>query len=368
MQRNLTTKQITKTQSAKRKGAIAVFTAVLMVPLLGMVAFSVDYGYLLKKRADLQRAADAAALAAVRDLVPDSNGNQDLTKVRATVRQYADLNISEVVDFTVLDSDIEIGRYDPMNVYDNFTILNWGTFDTVRVTLRYDTQANSPVSLFFASIFGINDSNVNATATAVLQKASILTPGVGVLPFSIPKDEWDMTDPGDIWSVYGDGRLEDDIGGTIPGNWGTCDIGSSTNSTSDMRDQILDGLRQKDLDALYADSRIPSNTEIDSTQNLYLNGDPGLSSGMKSAVEAIHGKTKLIPIYDSVAGAGSNVEFHVVGWAVCEIVDSHWGGSKNTYVQIKKSYTYDALLKPQTDLSITTEVIDGAFTSAVLVQ
>ncbi len=365
----LTAKSSTRTQRAKRRGTIAVLTAMLMVPCCAMLAFALDYGYLLKTRAKLQRAADAAALAAVRDLVPASDGTQDLVTARATVRKYAALNLSSDPNFTVLDADIEIGRYDPTTVYSNFTILNSGTFDTVRVRLRRDTQVNSPVSLFFAPVLGINDCNVTVTATAVLQKASILEPGAGILPFSIPVNVWTATNPGDTLSVYGDGKLEDNFGFTLPGNWGTLDIGSSNNSTSDLRDQILNGLRQKDLDALYAANRIPTDTHIDSTQDFYANADPGLSSGMKSAVQAVHGTTKLIPIYDPVTGGGgNNVEFHVVGWAVCEVVDSHWGGAKNTYVRVKKSFTYDGFLKPQTDLSITTALIDGAFTYPVLVE
>lgn len=191
---------------------------------------------------------------------------------------------------------------------------------------------------------------------------------MGVIPFSIPKDQWETTKLGEVWTVYGDGKLEDNIGAEIPGNWGTCDIGPSINSTSDIRDQILNGLRQNDLDALFAESRIPTTTQIDGSQPVTLNGDPGISSGMKSAVQKVHGTRKLIPIYDSVAGGGSGVEFHVVGWAVCEIVDSKWGGEKNTYVKIKKSYTYDGFLKPQSDLSKTTGNIYGAYTSAALLQ
>jgi len=126
-----------KTQE-KRSGALAVLTAVLMVPMIGMLAFSIDVGYLLKKRAELQRSADAAALAAVRDLIPDPYGNQDLDKVRATLRSFAGSNITDVSGFTVLDSDIEIGRFDPETVYSDFTILGDGIFDTVRVTLRRD--------------------------------------------------------------------------------------------------------------------------------------------------------------------------------------------------------------------------------------
>ncbi len=38
-----------------RRGAIMVMAALLMTALVGLIAFSVDYGYLLKVRTDLQR-------------------------------------------------------------------------------------------------------------------------------------------------------------------------------------------------------------------------------------------------------------------------------------------------------------------------
>ena len=358
-----------RTQQAKRRGAIAVLAPVLMIPMMAMVAFAIDYGYLLKTRAALQRAADAAALAAVRDLVPSANGTQDLAAVRETVRQYAEANIT--AEFDVLDADIKIGRYDPKTVYTNFTILDDGILDTVRVTLRRDTQANSPVSLFFARVIGINTANVSATATAVLQKASIIPPGSDVLPFSIPKAEWVAASLGSIWSVYDDNTMRDNNGNVIPGNWGTLDIGNSNNSTSDLSNQILYGLLQIDLNKLYSEGRIPQDDYIDSRQPWYGNGDPGLSVGMKSAIESVHGQTRLIPIYDTISPfpppSGNNVEIHVVGWAVAEVVGSHWQGNPK-YVKIKKSFTYDGLLKPQRDLSITDGVIEGAFTSPVLVQ
>jgi hypothetical protein len=363
-----TTKKSTARRLPRRKGAVAVLTAVLMIPLIGIVACAVDYGYLLKKRADLQRAADAAALAAVRDLVPDDDGNQDLALVKATLREYAAANVEDVPNFSVLDADIEIGRYDPATIYTNFTILNTGSFDTVRVRLRRDSTANSGVSLFFARIFGINESDVSVTATAVLPPGRNLTPSTGVLPFSIPKAQWDTTNAGDVWNVYADGRLEDDLGATIPGNWGTLDLGLQTNSTSDMSDQMLNGLRQYDLDGLYADGRIPSDTHIDSAVAFSSNGDTGLSSGMKAAVQAIHGEKRLIPIYDSVAGGGGNVEYHVVGWASVRVIDSSWNGSQNTHVQIKKAFLYDGYLTPPSDLSDTADFIEGAFASPVLVQ
>ena len=72
---------------ASRRGTVAVLVAVLSVPMFGMAAFAVDYGYILWIRTELQRAVDAAALAAVQELAPATDGSQDLDAVRATDSQ-----------------------------------------------------------------------------------------------------------------------------------------------------------------------------------------------------------------------------------------------------------------------------------------
>ncbi len=351
-----------------RRGAVAVLVAVLMVPLLAMVAFAVDYGYVLKVRTDLQRTADAAALAAVQTLIPEADGTQDLDAVRATLRTYATSNTEN--SFQVLDADIEMGRYDPATIYSNLTLLNTGTFDTVRVTMRYDATANSRVALFFAQALGINDAAVTATATAVLQKARYLEPGTDVLPFAMPSDVWESHDPGDEWSVYGDGTLQDSSGNTIPGNWGTLDIGPQSNGTSELNDQILNGIDQADLDALYADGRIDDASYIDGNKSITLNGDPGLSTGLKNSVQQIYGQKRMVPIYEPLQGPmqGNNVEFTVTGWGVVEVVDSNWGGAHDTYVTVRKAYMYDGSIRPQPDLRETENIIEAVYTSPVLVE
>ena len=58
-----------------RRGVILVIAALMMTVLVGMVAFAVDYGYILKVRTDLQRSADASALAAVQDLIRQARWN-----------------------------------------------------------------------------------------------------------------------------------------------------------------------------------------------------------------------------------------------------------------------------------------------------
>src|SRR6056297_1303754 len=125
--------------SSVRRGAVVPLMAISIVPLLGMMAFSIDYGFLRVVKSDLQRAADAACLAAVIDLVPDPYGVQDLGQVKATLREYVQYNMATAADgsasFVVLDSDIQIGRYDENTIYDpgSVTIRSDGKFDTVRV-------------------------------------------------------------------------------------------------------------------------------------------------------------------------------------------------------------------------------------------
>ena len=52
-----------------RRGATAVFVAVALAALLGMVSLAVDVGMLMKVRSDAQRAADAAALAGAQEFL-----------------------------------------------------------------------------------------------------------------------------------------------------------------------------------------------------------------------------------------------------------------------------------------------------------
>ncbi len=355
-----------KIQKLNRNGTVAVLLCFLMLPMLALLALSVDYGFLLYVRTDLQRAADQATAAAVRELVPAADGTQDLDQVRETLRNYIAMNLGD--SFTVLDSDIQIGRFNPATIYDSVEILDNGIFDTVSVNLRRNDLANSSVALYFARLFNTNQSDVSVRSIAVMQKARYLGPGSDILPIGVEMGVWNTLNTGDEFSIYGDGRLTDGSGHAIPGNWGTMDIGANPNSNNDLREQINNGLRQSDLDSLHSQGSIPDATHIDSQLPMTVNGDTGFSAGMKSAVDANIGRIKLIPIYGSTSGQGGNLEYGVVGWGAVEIVDTNWNGNKNSRLDVRVTYTYDSDLRPQLDLSDTTSVIRGVYTSPVLVE
>lgn len=376
-------------KSSSRRGAVVPLLAISIVPLMGMLAFSIDNGFLRVVKSDLQRTADAAALASVIELVPDPYGVQHLDQVRATLREYVQNNMATAADgsaaFVVLDADIEIGRYDENTIYDAgpVTIHQDGEFDTVRVTLRRDGSANGPVPLFFANVLGISNQPVVATATAVLRRGSTFEGGADILPFALPETFWDSLADGDQLSIYNDNTISDELGNAVtvldefglpvPGNWGTVDVGYESNSSSDLMFQIRNGIVQGDLDALHSEGRLPDNSELRAP--VLFQAETGISIGIKDSVRSIHGETRIIPIYDTVngefinnSGTGNNAEFHTVKWGVVKIIDSRWNGNNNTYITSQKAYTYDGGIVPNDDLRDKTTIIDGAFASAALVR
>ena len=206
----------------------------------------------------------------------------------------------------------------------------------------------------------------------MLRPVKVIVPGDSIIPLAVDLDEWNAADPGDDFVMYADGRFEDGYGNTRPGNWGSVDIGASGNSNADLKDQIVDGLRQSDLDSLASDigpdgyPRIPDNTEL--PVPMWAQGDTGLSAGMKGALAEVVGIPKLVPIVDVLAGQnGNNAEFHFVKWGYVMVTEYNFSGS-DKYVTVEKMYAYDGSLKPNNDLSDTTDLIEGAYASAGLIE
>lgn len=377
-------------QPPRRRGVVAPLMAILAVPMLGMVAFSIDYGYLTIVQSELQRTADAAVLSAAIDLVPNPDGTQNVQKARDRVVEYVQANLANSAagdsSFTVLDADIETGRYDRATINDTsqpVVLFDTGFHDAVRVTLRRDASANGPISLFFARVLGINEQPLVVTSTAVLRRAAGLQEGVYILPFAIPVEFWDGLTPGEVFRVWSDSRITDeynnevnvidDSGNEVPGNWGTVDIGLQNNSTRNREDQTLLGLYQADLDALHSDGRIQGTGELRAP--VWLEADTGLASGMKDILIGIEGQDRVIPLYDSILedGSGNTAEFHIAAWGVIEVSGSNWNGNKNTWVEGFKDFTFDGALKPIDDLTYVPDgdiggIVGNAFAAPVLAR
>jgi Flp pilus assembly protein TadG len=180
------------------RGAVAILVALLLVIFVGMGALAVDVGYLMVNRGELQNVADAAALAAARQLGVLYEGmtfaqqqsyvaggtDESLIKGAATGVAYS--NQAGGVNIAIDQEEILIGTWDSRRSPDPFIQTN-NQPDAVRVIARRDQQINNPVSLFFARVFGIQSAPVNAVATAALTGQSTSGPGGLPMPVGISK-------------------------------------------------------------------------------------------------------------------------------------------------------------------------------------
>jgi hypothetical protein len=144
-----------------------------MTVLLGFSALVVDMGMVYSTRAELQRAADAAAISAALKL-GDYSGGSGMTAARLAAQES--LNANRVLNGTIRldDDDVVFGRafLNPSGKY-TFTA-GQNAPNAVRIRVRRtDGSANGPVPLYFANIFGMRKVNLGARAAAVLTPRDI---------------------------------------------------------------------------------------------------------------------------------------------------------------------------------------------------
>ena len=154
-----------------RKRAVAVVVVAVLIPvLLGFAALTVDVGVMVNVRTDLQRAADAGALAAAEAM---SNGDRNLdrvTRARNAAIEYVGANHVMGESLLLAENDIVSGRtsYDEFSNTYTFTPSDFAP-DAVQVTVRRTADSpNGAAPLFFAAIFGKHFADVSASATSAI--------------------------------------------------------------------------------------------------------------------------------------------------------------------------------------------------------
>ncbi len=356
----------------RRSGNIIVLTAFMMIGMVAVLAFAIDLGYLNVAKTELQRSADAAAMAAAWELLDDAvvYGNESPTqtnnRARATALQYAAYNRILTQQPSLDNSDVVVGYLNnPWNVNEAINP-NGSGYNAVRVRVQRTSGQNGAVPMLFGRALGVDSTSLEAEATAVLM-SSIggfqLPEGsstINLLPFALDVDTWNDLMAGvgsDNWTwddtnqtvrSGGDGILEVNLypqGTGSPGNRGTVDIGGRNNSTADIARQILHGVNANDL------SHHGGKLELDERGELALNGDTGISAGVKDELAAIKGDPRVIPIFSQVQGPGNNAEYTIVKFVGVRIMDVKLTGSmssKRVIIQPAKVVVRGGI--PRTDI------------------
>jgi len=393
----ISTKYSRKLAQGARRGAITVLAAILSILMLGMVAFSVDIGYVLSMKEEMQRTADSAALAACWDYGKNlAEGTDQVTadqSARASAQLYTSSNsiggTGPAIDLNAgnaASGDLVFGYvsdlYDPSSPFDTTATAN---FNAVRIRIRRDNALNGEAPSFFAKFFGHDGQPLYAEATAAMVRdvAGFRTPNggmtVNLLPFALDLGTWQQLVDGvgpDVsddytWTKNGssgtvsagsDGWMEVNlypVGNGSPGNRGTVDIGGSNNSTADIARQILHGVSGDDL------AHHGGSLQFDSNGELSLEGDTGISAGVKDELNAVKGDPRTIPVFSVVNGPGNNAVYTIVRWQGFRIMDVKLTGpvsKKHVTIQVAPAVGPGAIPSTVTGTSTYT------YSPAVLIE
>lgn len=350
-----------------RRGSILIYTCMVFPLLILALAFAIDVGFILTVRAQLQTAADAAALAGagraldercahrVRNIHGEVPDDDELRAAAAEeVMNYAALHQAGGVTVSVIAEDIEFFRRDPET--GALEVPGVHGFDTVRVRTRRDDIANTPLPLYFANLFGRPTTNLSATGQATFrERIRGLGPAPAdafssLLPLAVAKADWDRVvesqasglplDPDGDGIVNIDDRFRfDELDSEVyrqpdgipelrlypgnpnagNGNFGTVVIGAPNGGNATVGEQLLHGPLPQDFE----DRGGP----LDFLAPFELSGEPGVSLDLKDEIASLVGRERSLLLYSQVATSGGGTTYVIVGVAGVRIMQEQLSGS-----------------------------------------
>lgn len=261
----------------RRTGAVMVFALVILVVLIGFASLTLDVGALYNTRADLQNAADAAALAGASMLAEDA-----MMEIRYAKQKYATEILQDVFEraSTVAANVTSFGGK-PVVLNGSDVITGWidltspsSPIDTGKaasltnavhvVAHRSKESPSGPVDLFFASIFGYSHAEVSASATAAFDdRVSGYDPAgdADLIPITIGLKVYgqELLKLADAYGFAADtGEVHKQSDGipeinlyplsTSPGNFGLLNIGNDNQSVGGTGTQIENGVPPEKLE------------------------------------------------------------------------------------------------------------------------
>jgi Flp pilus assembly protein TadG len=380
MQKREESKVYQRNHNIVRNGAVVPLFALLLVPLMGMLAFSIDAGYMALAKADLQNAADAAALAGAEKLQDlwvqyYSPGQTSQSSIRttaitnsgsnspmATAEAFAGYNRAGNVYLTVPDADVTFGYLDNQG---NFTSPYSGFPNTIQVIVRRDNTANNPLQLFFGGVLGMSSISLTATARATIYQGSVSTlqsiAGVGahILPVALDYTVWDQfyqngySPDGTIHMNSSNNTPQLQVypsPGNAPGNFGLLDVGPPANNAPAFRNWIDDGETPNDISYLLNNNLLPVSMQGPQSWK----GGPGLTSTLLSSFQSQMGVPNLIPLFQAVqypsasngntyiaaSNQGQTATYAIVGFAGVTISQADGSGG-NMVISIQPAAVVD---------------------------
>jgi len=330
--------------------------AVCMSLFFILLAVAMDIGYMHATKAELQHAADSAAMAGALDLAeptPDPVG---------LAQDFGGYNAAAKVALTDLPAgDVTVGYMeDPLDIHAEIDTSGTYNPNSVEVTTRREVGINGPLELFLGPFTGLNEVNIATKGRAVYTRQVVILPdtppggGEGLvpnlIPFSISRDYWaELVDSATDNYTYSPAAVphvipgEDDIGEVdaypadiTAGNFGTVDIGNPNNSVPDIRDQITLGVTETDYEQSFGvEGAYWDQLNEGQITDIPLEADTGISAGFEAALISIIGQPKIILVHEAAESVGNNTIYHITGMECVVILDVNLHQNPK-YVYIQK--------------------------------
>lgn len=211
-------------------GAVAIIVALLTVLIVGLAAFATDFGLAYASKRNLQKGADAAALAAASEIIKRSTPSESCSSI--VTRYNTDGAFRSAVE-TVADHYAVENR--PGAVRGAMSVRC--STDGKRVEVSYESTGTTP--RIFGAVYGSGDYATARSATADL----FVPPGTtGLRPYFVCVSDLARLKAGGVVQI----RYEKDSApcGTFPGNWytGNCPLFSNQ---GELDTYTLEGCREE---------------------------------------------------------------------------------------------------------------------------
>ena len=354
---------ISRGESCSQRRAITAVLVLVMVPmLLAVAALTIDVGAMINARADLQDAADAAAMAGASAYISD-----EMMLVREGAEGTTALNevlysaVERAAAFSLLNTTLGGAGIllEPGDVVTGWIDVTSATspiqtspapedYNSVQVTVRRTLDStNGPVDLFFAPIFNRLYGEVTATATAVFDDHAggfDVSKGPGLLmPFTINEDEYKAQlvsgddqyeyDPdSDSVSFNSDGVKEINLYpyNMAPGNFGLLNIGTPNQGEPALADQIENGTSPEDMELETGSPVLTFYDEGGDPVTYSITGDPGMKVALEPSVEMRKGDLVAFFLHDQVTDGGSNTVYRITDVCFGLVMDVNLTGESST--------------------------------------
>jgi len=252
------------------RGTVLPLTALMIVVIIWCLALAIDLGRVYLVKCELQRAADAGAMAAALGLFAVPSGSQnpvpvspDCSRAFSVCQSVVGANQADASGLVALSNDVTFGSWDGAS--GTFTPTGCTTqVNAVKVLLRKDNTANGPVPLFFAGLMpqGLSSINLTAQAIGLSGYAGYVPPGGGAFPLAVdankvpPNHGGELiridlnpaTQDGGCWHTFDDGSPgARDLRGLMDGSTPSpaLKVGDQIRMTEGVADSVLQTLEKE---------------------------------------------------------------------------------------------------------------------------